>query len=264
MINNPDILFIPTDSKSIRDRDVIANILPMNFNEYYLHQDYDYGIYGDVIFIAKDNGNIARPVVRQELKRIYILIQNINVTYNNQTYFYKDLCAKNNGRCVTEGDIFFRDTFWKRLKQKQLHKYVINNLYTDDDSIPNLLTFIFGKSFRLNFKKGRLYAKVIKLRFNLRRAISIEDNDENIEFISRIWEQAFLKFFQHFESVMIRTIYSVSTSIDQELENNIRLGMNKIHYMIKFNLFYLIYRHDISSCNIHSYGCCCYYLYVIA
>jgi hypothetical protein len=39
-----------------------------------------------------------------------------------------------------------------------------------------------------------------------------------------MWEQAFLEFFQHFKSIIIKPSYSVSTSIDQELENNIKLG----------------------------------------
>ena len=224
MINNADELFIPTDSKSVKDRNIIANILPMNYDEYYLHQDYDLGIFGDVMFIAKDQGNIVRLAVRNELQRIYILMQNINVTYNNQTYFYKDLCAKRNGQCVTEGDIFFRETFWQRLKDKQLQKYLVADMYTDDDGVPNLLPFTFGRNLEVNLTKGILTAKVLKLRFNLRRVLIREDKIENIEFISRLWEQAFLQFFQHFQSIIVRPIYAVSTSIDQELENNIKLG----------------------------------------
>ncbi|CAF2837983.1 unnamed protein product [Rotaria sp. Silwood2] len=228
MNNNADDLFIPVNSKSVRDRHLVANLLPMNYDEYYLHQDYDFGIYGDVIFITNDYGNIGRSIVQKELKRIYNLIQKINVTYNNETYFYKDLCAKRNNQCVTEGEIFFRNTFWKRLHDKQLYKYVTNNLYTDDDGVPNLLTFIFGKSLILNFDKGTLYGKVLKLRFNLRRTLFIKNQTENIEIISRMWEQAFLQFFHHFESIMVRAIYSVSTSIDQELENNINLDLNLV------------------------------------
>jgi len=228
MINNSDDLFVPTDSKSLQDRDIIAKILPMNYNEYYLHQDYDLGIFGDVIFIAKDYGNIRRPSVRNELKRIYTLIQKINVTYNNQTYSYEDLCAKRDGRCVTEGDIFFRETFWQRLKDKELHKYLLTDLYTDDDGVPNLLPFIFGKNLKLNVEKGLLCTKVLRLRFNLRRTLFEKDKNVNIEVISRMWEQAFLKFFQNFKSIMVRAIYSVSTSVDQELENNINLGKKNV------------------------------------
>jgi hypothetical protein len=43
-----------------------------------------------------------------------------------------------------------------------------------------------------------------------------------------MWEQAFLKFFQNFKSIMVRAIYSVSTSVDQELENNINLGKKNV------------------------------------
>jgi hypothetical protein len=229
MINNADDLFIPTDSKSVQDRNLVANILPMNYDEYYLHQDYDLGIFGDVMFITTDYGNIARPIVRKELKRIYTLLQKINVTYNNQTYFYRDVCAKRNNQCVTEGDIFFHETFWQRLKDKQLSKYVLDDMYTGDDGVPNLLTFIFGKNLKVNLMKGTLSAKVLKLRFNLRRTLLVKDTNVNIETISRMWEQAFLQFFQHFESVMVRAIYAVSTSIDQELENNIRLGKRRIN-----------------------------------
>ncbi|CAF3385699.1 unnamed protein product [Rotaria socialis] len=225
MNNNADELFIPVNSKSLRDRDIVAKLLPMNYDEYYLHQDYDFGLFGDVIFIAKDYGDIARPVVKTELERIYNLAQHVNVTYNNQTYFYKDLCAKRINTCVTEGDVFFRENFWKRLNDTELHKYMVNDLYTDDDGVPNLLTFIFGKNLKIDLDKGTLYAKTLKLRFNLRRTVMKNNKNENIEIISRMWEQAFLKFFQHFESIMIDVSYSVSTSIDQELENNVNLDM---------------------------------------
>jgi hypothetical protein len=228
MIENADELFIPIGCKSIRDRDIIAKILPMNYSEYYLHQDYDMGIYGDVIFLTQDYGNIGRIVVRKELERIYHLIQKINVTYNNQTYFYEDLCAKRNNQCVVEGDIFFRETFWQRLNDTQLDKYMLNNFYTDDDGVPNLLSFIFGKNFKLNLKEGKLITKVLKLRFNLRRLLEINGQMENIEIISRMWEQAFLEFFQHFKSVIVRPVYSISTSIDQELSKNINLGKKKM------------------------------------
>jgi len=259
MINNSDELFIPTDSKSVKDRDIIAKILPMNYNDYYLHQDYDMGIYGDVIFQTNDYGNIARSAVRKELKRIYNLIQNINITHNNQTYFYKDLCAKRNNQCVIEGDIFFHETFWQRLYGKQLDKYLVNDFYTDDNGIPHMLTFIFGKNFKINLNEGKLSAKVLKLRFNLRRILLINNQNQNIENLSRMWEQAFLQFFQHFQSVIVRPIYAISTSIDQELENNINLGKkNKFNQI--FILFYSISRYDVSSYNIYCYDYCLYYL----
>lgn len=224
MINNSDELFIPTDCKSVPDRDIIAKLLPMNYDEYYLHQDYDLGIYGDVIFISNDYGNIARPAVRNELNRIFELLQKINVTYNNQTYYYKDLCAKRNNRCVIEGDIFFQQTFWQRLHDKQFDKYLMNDLYTDDDGIPHMLPFIFGKKIKLNLNEGKFSAKVLKLRFNLRRTLMRKNQIEDIEIISRMWEQAFLQFFVHFQSIIVHPIYAVSTSVDQELSNNIYLG----------------------------------------
>jgi hypothetical protein len=260
MINNSDDLFIPIDSKSVKDRDIVAKILPINYDEYYLHQDYDLGIYGDVIFLTNDYGNIGRLVVRKELKRIYNLIQKINITHNNQTYFYKDLCAKRNNECVIEGDIFFRETFWQRLYGKQFDKYILNDFYTDDDGVPNMLTFIFGKNLKINLKEGKLSAKVLKLRFNLRRILLINNQNQNIEILSRMWEQAFLKFFQHFQSVIIRPIYAISTSIDQELENNINLGKkNNLNNNTQIQVN-CIYRYDVSSYNIYYYDYCRYYL----
>jgi hypothetical protein len=259
MINNADDLFIPIGSQSIRDRDIIAKILPMKYDEYYLHQDYDLGIFGDVIFLTQDSRGIDRPNVRKELKRIYDLIQKINVTYENKTYFYQDLCAKRHDHCVVDGEMFFRETFWQRLKDKQLDKYLLNGFYTDDDAEPNLLTFIFGKHLVLHTQEGTLSAKVLKLHFNLRRTKFIDGQEKNIEIISHMWEQAFLQFFEHFESVMVHAIYSVSDSIDQELEKNIYLGKNQIH-SIELIDFISIHRCDVSSYNIYSYDYCRYYL----
>ena len=196
----------------------------MNYDEYYLHQDYDLGLYGDVIFVAKDYGDLTRPNVQKELKRTYELIKKINVTHNNRTYYYQDLCAKRNGKCVTEGDIFFQPSFWQRLLDGQFNQYMMTNFYTDDDGVPNSLAFIFGKNFVLNGSAGIFTTKVLKLRFNLRPTLPGHGNGTDVEAISRLWEQAFIEFFQDFHSISIRGIYTVSTSIDRELENNINLG----------------------------------------
>jgi hypothetical protein len=261
MIKNSDDLFIPIGSESMRDRDIIAKILPMKYDDYYLHQDYDLGIFGDVIFLTQDHKSIDRPILRKELKRIYDLIQKINVTYANKTYFYKDLCAKRNNRCVVDGEIYFHDSFWQRLRDKQLDRYLLNGFYTDDDAEQHLLTFIFGKNLELRVKEGTLSTKVLKLHFNLRRTKFIDGQEKNVEIISHMWEQAFLQFFEHFQSLMVRTIYSVSTSIDQELENNIYLGKKQIN-SIEIIDFIFIYRCEFSSCNIYCYGYCCYDLFI--
>jgi len=225
MLTNTDELFIPIGCRSIQDGHLIAQILPINYDDYHIHHDYDLGLFGDVIFAADDHGDITRPPVQRELERIYNLIQNVNITFENRTYYYRDLCAKRHNRCAIDGEVFFRTSFWQRLKDKQLDKYILNGLYTDDDGEPNLLAFIFGKNLQLNTKDGTLFSKILKLHFNLRR--NMRDNRTNqlinVEHLSRMWEQAFLKFFQHFKSIIVIPVYSVSTSIDQELENNIKL-----------------------------------------
>lgn len=223
-MSDVDLLFIPTDSQSVQDQKIISNLLPINYDEYFLHQDYDLGRFAEVIFVASDYGNIARPLVRKELTRIFALMQKINVTYQNQTYFYPDVCAKRSGECVTEGDIFFRESFWQRLHDKQLHQYLLTNFYTDDDGVPNSLTFIFGKHMNLDMTLGTLSSKVLKLRFNLRRKNAAKGADDHSELLSQMWEQACLDFFKHFRSVVVKPIYAVSTSIEHELENNINLG----------------------------------------
>ena len=234
VLSDVDRLFIPTDSQSLLDQAAVSKLLPVNYDEYYLHQDYDLGRFSEVIFVAKDHGNIARPHIRTELTRIYGLIQKINVTFENQTYFYRDVCAKRDGECVTEGDIFFRESFWQRLHDKQLHQYLLTNFYTDDDGVPNSLPFIFGKNLNLDTTTGTLSSKVLKLRFNLRRKNTAKGADDPSEMLSRMWEHATLEFFKHFYSIKVTPIYSISTSIDEELENNINLGELNLHWSPNF------------------------------
>lgn len=224
MVDDADALFIPIGSKSVRDREILAKILPIKYDRYYLHQDLDLGLFGDVIFLTKDHRNIDRIAIRTELKRIYHLIEKINVTYENRTYFYRDLCARRHDECVVDGEMYFRDSFWQRLEDKQLDRYLVNGMYTDDDAEPNLLPFIFGKKMKLQTKEGKLFSRILKIHFNLRRTKIIHGQEKNIEVIARMWEQAFLEFFKNFQSVMVHTVYSVSNSIDQELANNINLG----------------------------------------
>ena len=250
MIEDADSLFIPLGSKSVSDREILAKILPMNYDQYYLHQDFDLGLFGDVIFITKDHRNIDRMAIRTEVKRIYHLIENINVTYENRTYFYRDLCAKRHNQCVVDGEMFFRETFWQRLKDKQLDRYLLNGMYTDDDAEPNLLSFIFGKKMDLQTKEGKLFSRILKIHFNLRRTETINGTEKNIEVISRMWEQAFLEFFKHFESIMLHTFYSVSNSIDQELAHNISLGKSN-NQNPNIDLALIYDRYDVNRCDFH-------------
>lgn len=67
------------------------------------------GRFGRVIVTTKDGDrNLIRREVFEELRILDGLIQNATITYDDQTFTYKDICAKSLGYCF-ENDILNLD-----------------------------------------------------------------------------------------------------------------------------------------------------------
>ncbi|CAF1079823.1 unnamed protein product [Didymodactylos carnosus] len=246
MITDTNKLFIPIDSQAIRDHLKIKDLLPINYlDSYYSHQDIDFGIFGDVLFRVYDQSMIARQVVQEEIYRIHELVQNVNITYNNLTLNYSHICAKRSQTCVVDGDIYLQKTFWQRISDKSIYSYINNGLYIDDDGVPHMLSVIFGHNLIISNETDTMYSNVLRFRFNIRQG-----TDDEI-LIGRLWEQAFLEFFHHFKSTIVQCIYSVSTSIDQELNSNIILDTKLVTgtfvLMIIFATILLSWRGPLST-----------------
>ena len=67
------------------------------------------GRFGRVIVIPKDgNENMIRREIFQELRQLDNIIQNATVTYDGETFTYKDTCARWENECF-ENDILNLD-----------------------------------------------------------------------------------------------------------------------------------------------------------
>ena len=70
------------------------------------------GRFGRVIVIAKDgDDNMLRPEVFEELRYLDALVQNATVVYDEETFTYKDICAKWNNGCFRNDILNFTGNF---------------------------------------------------------------------------------------------------------------------------------------------------------
>jgi hypothetical protein len=84
-------------------------------DEFYFHQLSDLGHYGSVIFTVDDN--IINQTYKTEIEQFDEIVMNISVqSADGQTYFYRDLCARNKNKCSVWGLWYLDEFFWKEME----------------------------------------------------------------------------------------------------------------------------------------------------
>ena len=177
-------------------------------NKYYLHQLIDFGTWAEINFrVGKDkNENILKIEYLKEVKRILEEIkENVQVTYDNKTYKFKDVCAKRHKNCMIDNqdmldrkffDFLKRESNKKEEKIRKLKRLYIKRMnLTSTEIVPDSLSefivndteyyineyfdfiplkYFLGEDFYIipkNYKienEDYAYGKLFKLRLSLR------------------------------------------------------------------------------------------------
>ncbi|XP_023228990.1 patched domain-containing protein 3-like [Centruroides sculpturatus] len=157
--------------------------------------------YGTVIIEAKDGGSILRDFVFRQILTLDREIQNFFVD-EDDGWNYKDICAKNNGKCY-ENKILRIDNKLIALKNGKFRlKYPIGNTSRNYD----VLTL---GGVELNEEGCLISAKAVKLFYFL------DDSNKWAEEKAIMWENRFVDFLNKVNFSHVKISKDVSLSRDE-------------------------------------------------
>ncbi|XP_060072350.1 patched domain-containing protein 3-like [Ylistrum balloti] len=196
-------VYTPPNSQASQDRallrDLFRDTSAEDFNSY---SSINANLFGSVIFRRKDSSNMLSLENIREIEKIYHAIT-VNVSGNGLDYF--QLCAVQNSTCAVDGDFIFSDEFQRLLQSDRITYPVLEKKYIES---------VFGDVLVMD---GLLKsAKLIKLQLNLRQDTQTYKED------SKLWEAAFLTFMKNVQSDTLDVSFAHSTSLDEELSENIK------------------------------------------
>ena len=270
LIDDVDLIYGVQNSEAKRQErylKTVFNSTDILQNKYYLHQLIDFGTWVEINFrVAHDkNENILKVEYIKEVERILTNIrENVIVYSNNKTYSFEEVCAKRHNKCMVDNEDMLKMRFFDFLKTESNKKYEkiyklkrsymkrmnltnmmqipanLTNFIVNDtehyvnehfDFIP--LKYFLGENFHIipinikdNFKTTHYaYAKLFKLRLSLN-----SNHDDDYDPIVKEWEREMLKYLSTVKSNITSITYGVSTSLNVEMDANIRLDLKFVAF----------------------------------
>lgn len=209
LIKDLDSLYTATDSPSMKNRELMEQLFPndatSNFDIGRLTQ---MGRQTMVIITPKDNGSVLRSRVFYQAQLLDKLIKNITIEVDGSYYKYKDICAKNNGKC-------FQNEYLKLEKR-------IPDLENGTDFLPYPL-FLDDFTYEYVFyavnlggvttdKEGNIInAKALRLLYYA------DDSNHHKNEIALLWEEKAIEFLQTLHMDFIDLSYFASSSLENEI-----------------------------------------------
>ncbi|CAG0888397.1 unnamed protein product, partial [Cyprideis torosa] len=95
-----EYLFAPVNAKAKHDRALIQSYFKTNYSYFQLDRYTKKGRLGRVLVTAKDEGEVLRTTVFDEVLRLDAEIRNLTVQYEDRIYTYEDLCAQFDYKCI--------------------------------------------------------------------------------------------------------------------------------------------------------------------
>lgn len=206
--NNIEDIYFPIHTQTERNIEELSEIFPdKSGTDFYEHTSVKPPMYGEVIIRTDNYGNVFNETVMEEIDRL------ISVVYNNVTVksefegkiYYKDVCARRDGKCVVSGMEFVKG--FKKDRGIALAD-LVKSKSTDKKPIYDPTDYL-GDYSLLN--DTELHAKYLKLRFHLR-----QENEGKMKF-SRLWEYRFTEKMKRFYSDVIKIEFRHAGSFYEEL-----------------------------------------------
>lgn len=201
--DNYQELYIDTTSDASLRANQIRNSFPyLGKNETYPWQLADKTVFGR--YIVNTNENIITAKYRIIIRKIHEAVLDIQVKdKNNVEHDFKDLCIRNDIKCLQPGSIFFDNSF--------LSDYSLQNasypVFIDSNGLPHIMSEIIGN---VEVENGILTsARSLKLTYHLRSDIEQAIVDE--------WEEKFLKTLTSLNTSNINLFMETSNSKTSDL-----------------------------------------------
>ncbi|XP_054167709.1 patched domain-containing protein 3-like [Oppia nitens] len=210
--DDPEYLFSPSDGRSKTERAIIDDYFPMNYSSNFnLGRITHKGRFGRIIVVAKDDSNILRRQIWDEIMQLDQSIRNMSIEWDDTQWTYDDLCAKHEFKCWHNDILDFDNRITEIEEKKFFLKYPIwinHNIYKAY-FFPAYMGGV--KEDANNLVES---AKAIHLMYFLDTTIKKGD------IRGHLWEQAFMKHIANTKFKSISVARFVSTTLQTELEAN--------------------------------------------
>ncbi|XP_067122461.1 patched domain-containing protein 3-like [Centruroides vittatus] len=206
-----DYLYNPTNSRAFVEREIINKIFPLNkSNDFDPGRLTSLGKLAWILVYPKDGGSILRESMLNSLKTIDDVVNNVSIDWKGEKLFYKDLCAKNNGKCFGNEVFSLRKRIKDIEKKRSFVKFPIS-INEDTYSFKYFAGNLAGvKVDDLGFAVS---VKLCRLEYYLN-----DDGEENLK-KAIDWETAFLQSISKREFPEVTFYYFVSSSVEREINN---------------------------------------------
>ncbi|XP_067135697.1 patched domain-containing protein 3-like [Centruroides vittatus] len=96
-----EYLYCPVNGRARDERRVAETLFPIDENDFDITRMMRFGRMGLLLIEAKDGGSMLREYIIDEIANVNKIIENISITYQNQTIRYRDLCLRAySGKCL--------------------------------------------------------------------------------------------------------------------------------------------------------------------
>ncbi|XP_070559953.1 patched domain-containing protein 3-like [Ptychodera flava] len=208
-----EYLYTPENSQADQDRDRVKELFEdRSGTDFYAHQMATLGVYAEIYVLPPNqHENVLTAPILEELLILDKIITGVTETVDGELYTYDDLCARRTGDCVVSGILnLINGTDVDTFLSEPIPYPIAIGVNGEPISLPSLLG---GETLSEdgNYVIG---ADVLRIRYHL-----MEGDD--IRRIGLMWERAFLDKMSTVETNFSQFYYSVSESLNYELDEAI-------------------------------------------
>jgi hypothetical protein len=210
--DDPEYLFSPSDGRSKQERAIIEDLFPINYtSNFNLGRVTHKGRFGRIIIVPKDEGNVLRRSIWDEIMHLDQTIRNMTIEWDDSFWKYENLCAKQDYKCWSNDILDFDNRIADIEAKKFFLKYPIwiNHDIYKAYFFPAYLGGVDQDAN--NLVKS---AKAVHLMYFLDTTIKKGDVRGSL------WEEAFMKHIAGSKFKTISVARFVSTTLQTELESN--------------------------------------------
>ncbi|XP_050412890.1 patched domain-containing protein 3 [Patella vulgata] len=215
-----ETLYVPVNSRTASERKKVNSLFPDKSDSNFFEQSLGVmNLYGDLMIKSRDNRDVLSIEVVDEIKNITSQLKLFSFEDGGVNFTYIDVCAVQNGACFINGEFILGDDFIQRYQGGS----ITYPKWTSPQGIPTDLSGLIKGNANASMVLESV--STLYLKFNLR-----QDNISR----SKKWEIEFLDVLSKMSTNLTDVAYSVSSSLDRELNKN--TGQDIVWFSLSFSI----------------------------